>query len=62
MTWEPFVAGVVFGALFTVAAFVAFLTRTKRPRQEIQNWTDEHYQQPPVVTKITINRHRSFEI
>lgn len=58
---NAFFAGVLFGALFAGSAIVVFVTRIKKPKREIIDWTDRAYE-PPVTTKITVNRHREFQI
>jgi hypothetical protein len=60
---SPFAAGFLLGAVFTAAFAGCLLVVLRKPRRrEISQWTDEHYQAPPVVTRVTINRHRSFDI
>jgi hypothetical protein len=61
MTWGPFIAGIVMG--FAFAGCIAVLLLKRKPRRDPLTWTDEHYrQQPPVTTKITVNRIREFDI
>lgn len=58
---NAFFAGVLFGALLIGSVFVAFITRQRKPKREIEIWSEEAYQPPPVKTRI-VNRHRSIEL
>lgn len=57
---NAFIAGVIFGALFAGSAIIVFVTRVKKPKQEIIDWSEKAYE-PPVTTRI-VNRHRSIEL
>lgn len=56
-----FFSGVLFGALLIATAFVAYLTRARRPRREPEPWSEETYQVPVVTTRVLI-RERSIEL
>lgn len=58
---NAFLAGILFGVLLAGSVAVIIATRRPRPRRELPLWTEEHYQAPPVTTRI-VNRHRSFEL
>lgn len=54
-----FFAGVLFGAIFMGSIVVAYFTHRWRPRQrqrEIEPWSDDTYQAPPVQTRILVNK------
>lgn len=57
---SAFFAGVLFGALFAGSAIVVFVTRMKKPKREIIDWSEKAYE--PTVTTRIVNRHRSIEL
>lgn len=57
---NAFIAGVVFGALFMGAVFTLIITRMRKPKREIIDWTEKAYE-PPVATKLLI-KERTFEL
>jgi len=57
---NAFFAGVLFGALLIGSVFVAFITRQRKPKREIIDWTEKAYE-PPVTTRILV-RERSIKL
>lgn len=57
---STFLAGALFGALFAGSAIVVLVTKMKKPKHEIIDWSEKAYE-PPVTTRI-VNRHRSIEL
>jgi hypothetical protein len=60
---NAFFGGIIFGAILAGSVFVIFITSRRRPpRREPIEWVPEfHEPQPPVITRILVNR-RSIEL
>lgn len=63
---NAFLSGVLFGAILAGSVFVIFVTSRRRPppRREPVEWVPEFHEphlQPPVTTRILVNR-RSIEL
>lgn len=52
---NAFMGGIVFGSLLAAGIAVIFITRirSRRPRRDVIEWTEQAYQ-PPVSTRILI--------
>ena len=60
---NAFFGGIIFGAILAGSVVVIFITSRRRPpRREPIEWVPEfHEPQPPVITRILVNR-RSIEL
>ena len=60
---NAFFGGIIFGAILAGSVVVIFITSRRRPpRREPVEWVPEfHEPQPPVITRILVNR-RSIEL
>jgi hypothetical protein len=62
---NAFFGGIIFGAILAGSVFVIFITTRRRPpRREPVEWVPEFHEpqpQPPVTTRILVNR-RSIEL
>jgi hypothetical protein len=59
---NAFFGGIIFGAILAGSVFVIFITSRRQPRREPIEWVpDFHDPQPPVITRILVNR-RSIEL
>ena len=51
-----FIAGIIFGVMFMGCVFIVAFFKAKRPRREIEIWSEDAYQPPPVTTRILVNK------
>ena len=56
-----FISGIIFGVIFMGCVIIVYMTRSRKPKREIEIWSEDAYQPPPVKTTI-VNRHRSIEL
>lgn len=58
---NAFFTGVIFGFVLAASIAVIIATRSKRKPRDIDLWTEEAYQAPPVVTRVLVNK-RTIEL
>lgn len=57
---NAFFAGVIFGGLLIGSAAIVFITRMRKPKREIIEWTERAYE-PPVSTRILV-KERNIQL